>query len=64
MPGLNYTEDEDPTGLPVITNENGVVKYVYVRRTDAFPFLAYFTELSTDGINFETTEPSRVRTLQ
>ena len=63
VPGQTYTGDEEPTGLPTIINEDGVVKYIYLRRTDAYPWLAYFTELSTDGVHFESTEPTAVTPL-
>ena len=56
----------EPFGLPTIFREiddatgKEVIKYVYIRRTDSYPKVEYFTEVSGDAVNFSPVEPDKV----
>ena len=69
IPGQTLPFNGEPTGLPNLTAETDPVTgvttmfYRYIRRTDSFPKVTYFTEISSDGLNFTVAEPDEVRSL-
>ena len=69
VPGVTLPFNGEPTGLPALTPVTNPVTgetevfYRYIRRTDSTPKVTYFTQISSDGINFVDTQPDQVRSI-
>ena len=66
VPGAPSPFNGEPFGLPTLTpvfnpstGETDMI-YRYIRRIDSTPKITYFTETSSDGVNFVVTEPDTV----
>ena len=66
VPGQLQPFNNEPFGMPVIrqllnpeTNQMEMA-YQYIRRTDSFPKVTYFTEISSDGVNFTIAGPDNI----
>lgn len=63
QPRIAYTEENLPSGLPLLVEENGDCKYIFPRRTDAAPRIEYVAEISTDGKTFTPIAPTQTTPL-
>ena len=69
VPGQVLPFNGEPTGMPTLRQvtdpATGVISmvYQYIRRTDAFPKVTYFTEISSNGVDFVEAGPDNIRQL-
>ena len=51
-PSLSFSDENTPSGLPVLLERDGELKYIFARRTDAAPRVTYQPEFTLDGTTF------------